>query len=230
MRSPLARSVTIGIFALTASLAHAASGGVQWSPDGLRLFANKDVGAERWSITLNLADVSATGNIFFADGRPPAFVWCQRTGHSHEPNVAKLTLTYRCFGSSGAEGGFSVNDWTVISDNVQLNAAFFAPEAETCDLNGASNGANAQSAHSLWECSGTFGSFQQQVFSDGTGYSSNIGAFQFDLVHNGCGFGRRADGWYFNALYSPSRDVLTVYETDPQVEHFGLSECHRKPL
>lgn len=212
------------------ALGHAASGGVQWSPDGVRLFVNKDVGAERWSITLNLTDLTATGNIFFTDGRAPAFVWCQRTGHNHEPNLAKLTLKYSCYGSSGAIGGFSFDDWTLISDNVQLDAVFFAPDPETCDLSGVTNGPNAQSATSYWDCGGTGAAFQFQAFDDGTGFSSTIGPFEFDLVHKGCGFGRRADGVYFNAIYAPSRDLLTLYETDAQVEQAALSECHRKPL
>ena len=228
---PLVRMIAVACFVLTTAVfSHAASGGVQWSPDGFRLFVNKDVGAERWSITLNLTDLTATGNIFFADGRAPAFVWCQRTGHNHEPNLAKLTLKYSCYGSDGAVGGFSFDDWALISDDVQLDAEFFAPDAETCDLSGVTNGPNASGATTYWDCGGTNGEFQFQAFDDGTGFSSAIGAFEFDLVNNGCGFGRRADGVYFNALYSPSRNLLTLYETDAQVERAALSECHRKPL
>jgi hypothetical protein len=205
----------------------AAAGGVQWTPDGLRILANKDVGSERWAITLNLFDGSVTGNVFFTNGQPPSFIFCEKIGHTHQPDIAKLTLQYRCFGSDSAFGVFALSDWNFISDQVALDATFFAPEPETCDLTGALNGANAQNANSFWDCSGTDGQFQFQVFGDGTGVSSAIGAFTFDVVANGCGFGHVSGGGFFNVAYSPTRQILTLYETNANVDQFGLNECHR---
>src|SRR5262245_1237489 len=50
--------------------------GVQISPDGKRVLISKDVGDERWAITLN-DDNTVTGNVFPQDGGPPQFVWCE---------------------------------------------------------------------------------------------------------------------------------------------------------
>ena len=73
-------------------LSAAASTGVQWTPDGLRLLVSKDVGNERWAITLN-ENGSATGNVFRSDGGDPAFVWCQETGRNGSD------VSYSCSGA-----------------------------------------------------------------------------------------------------------------------------------
>jgi len=222
--------LAIGLLLPIPDVARAQPGGVQWTPDALRILVNKDVGAERWAITLNLLDATVTGNVFFTDARPPLFLWCERTGHNHSPSLAELLLSYRCFGSERAQSVFTVGDWSLVSDQVTLDGLFFAPPPETCDLSGAFNGANAQSATSFWDCNGSSGPFQFQAFADGTGFSSNIGAFAFDLADGGCGFGQRADGAFFNAAYSPSRQRLLLYEVDPTVSRFTLSECVRGDL
>ncbi len=214
----------------TTGISAAQPGGVQWTPDGVRILVNKDVGAERWAITLNLVGATVTGNVFFSDGRAPSFVWCERVSHNHEPDLGKLVLRYRCFGSDRAQGGFSLSDWQLISDQVSLDATFFAPPAETCNLQGALNGPNAQNSDSFWDCTGTSGTFQFQAFGDGTGFSTAIGAFEFDLVGNGCGFGKLSNGSFFNVGFSPSRDLLTLYQTNATVDQIILSECHREAL
>ncbi|MBI3769023.1 MAG: hypothetical protein HY271_11110 [Deltaproteobacteria bacterium] len=227
-----ARVLVFATFTLlvSATASIASSGGVQWSPDGVRLFAQKDVGGERWAITLNLDDLTLTGNVFFPDGRPPAFLWCDPQGHSHDPNVANLILNYRCFGSDQAQFGFDSQDWTLISDQVALNATFFGPTPETCDLSGAINGSDAAHATSFWDCSAPGQTYQFQAFANGTGFSTASGPFQLSLVQNGCGFGQLSDGSFFNAEYAPSRNLLTLYQTTPAVDRFLLSECHRRDL
>ena len=210
--------------------AHAAPNGVQWTPDGSHILVNKDVGPERWAIALDLADLSATGNVFFADGRPPAFIWCEKTADEFDPAIGEIALQYRCFGSDGAVGGFGIDDWTLISEEVPLPASFFVPPAETCDLHDAVNGPNAQNAISYWDCSGNGGPFQLQVFSDGTGVSTTTGPLVFDVVDQACTFGQLSDGSFLDTEYSPSHDRLTVYEVPPDVDNLTLSECYRSDL
>jgi hypothetical protein len=73
----------VGVWLVTIALsvpaaAFGQSRGVQFTPDGKRVLVNKDVGSERWAITLE-QDGSATGNVFRSDG-PPAFIACEPTG------------------------------------------------------------------------------------------------------------------------------------------------------
>jgi len=208
-------------------IAHAAVSGVQWTPDSARILVNKDVGVERWAITLNLSDFSATGNVFFSDGQDPAFIWCEKTGQAFDSGIGELNLQYRCFGSDRAIGGFTSPDWSLISDQVSLPLSFFIPEAETCDLRDALNGPSAVTARSYWNCGGSDGSFQFQVFSNGTAVSTATGPFDYDAVDEGCRVARLADGSYLDLEYSPSRDHLTVYETTTQVDRLIVSECER---
>jgi hypothetical protein len=178
-----------------------------------------------------LVDLSITGNVFFPDGRPPSFIWCDKRAHNRD--VANLILSYRCFGSDQAQAVFDVTDWQLIGDNIPINASFFAPTAETCDLSGALNGADAQHATSLWNCTGiavpNIIDFQLVIFGDGTGATNVSGPFQF-AVSNGCGFGQLTDGSFVAASYSPTRDVLNFLATNSDVTRFNLSECHRGSL
>lgn len=92
-------AITICLVAPTP--ARAQGRGVQFTPDGKRVLVNKDVGTERWAITLN-ENGSATGNVFRSDGGPPAFIFCAPLAEAN---------TYECFGAdactdeSGAERG-----------------------------------------------------------------------------------------------------------------------------
>jgi hypothetical protein len=134
------RNLIVTALALTlvgAPAAYAAVSGVQWTPDSARILVNKDVGVERWAISLNLSDFSAAGNVFFSDGQAPAFIWCQKTGENFESDIGELTLQYRCSGSDRGVGGFALSDWALISDQVFLPLSFFVPEAETCYLHAA---------------------------------------------------------------------------------------------
>ncbi len=213
-----------------ASAAEAAPNGVQWTPDGSHLLVNKDVGQERWTIALDLEHLSATGNVFFVDGRAPAFLWCETVSSEFERAIGEITLRYRCFGSDVALGGFGIDDWTLISEQVFLPLSFFVPPAETCDLRDAVNGPNAQNATSFWECTGNGGAFQFQVFGNGTGVSTASGPLVFDVVGDACAFARLADGSFLDAEYAPSRDRLTLFEIPPGVDRLTLSECYRTEL
>jgi hypothetical protein len=73
---------------VTPAVVAAQGRGVQITPDGKRMLANKDVGAERWAIAKN-PDGTLTGNVFRING-DPAFIFCTPLA---EPN------RYSCSGS-----------------------------------------------------------------------------------------------------------------------------------
>jgi hypothetical protein len=164
----------------TAVATFAAETGVQWTPDGNFILVNKDVGNERWAITLALADLRAMGNVFFTNDQAPSFIACEKIDDEFDPGVGELTLQYRCFGSDRAVGGFAFSDWVEISDEVFLPMSFFIPEAETCDFTDALNGPNGNNPSSTWVCSGNEGNFEFQLFANGTGRSSATGNFTFE--------------------------------------------------
>lgn len=205
----------------------AAPTGVQWTPDAKQLLVNKDVGNERWAITLNLSDYSATGNVFFTDDRAPAFVWCEKTGESFDSSAGELNLTYRCFGADAGFGGFASSDWTPIDDNVVLPLSFFIPDAETCDNSGAVNGPNSSAATNYWSCGGSAGSFNFSAFANGTAVSDPLGPFAYDAIDESCRFAELNDGTFLDLEYSPSRDHLTLYEAQPDGKSLIVSECER---
>ncbi len=211
-----------------ATVGNAAPTGIQWTPDGLRILVNKDVGPERWAITWNLSDVSTTGNVFFRDDRSPSFIWCEKIGHDFVSSTGELDLQYRCFGSDSAFGGFHFADWNLVSDSVFLPASFFIPQAETCDLRAAVNGPNAAIASSFWQCGGNGGRFDFQVFTNGTAVSSATGTFDYDVIGEACSIARLGDGSFLDVEYSPSRDHLTLYEIPPAVDQVTVSECDRQ--
>lgn len=210
----------------------AAKSGVQWTLDGTQLLVNKDVGQERWAITLNLADFSATGNVFPTNGDEPSFIWCQKSGESFDGDVGELNLQYSCFGANRGVGGFSQNDWTLISDGISIPLSFFIPDTETCDLSGALNGPNAANASSEWSCGGSAGQFRFRIFADGTAFNSAKDAFTYDAISEACRIAQLDDGSFLDLEYSPSRDHLTIYETEitTDVDRLIVSECTRANL
>ncbi|MCC6766308.1 MAG: hypothetical protein IT293_16735 [Deltaproteobacteria bacterium] len=220
------------VAALAMSLAAPAPGlaaptGVQWTPDANQLLVNKDVGNERWAITLNLADFSATGNVFFSDGGAPAFVWCEKTGDSFDADAGELNLRYRCFGADAGLGGFASADWSLINDDVTLPLSFFIPATETCDLTDALNGQSSGAASNYWNCGGSAGSFTFSIFANGTARNSATSTFEYDAVDEACRIAQLADGSYLDLEYSPSRDHLTLYEATTDVKRLIVSECER---
>ena len=84
--------------------------GIQRSPDRKRTLVSKDVEGQRYAITLNSADFSVTGNVFFTDGGPPKFVACTRvSGNDFACSVADACATEgRESGIQTAPGGNGV--------------------------------------------------------------------------------------------------------------------------
>jgi hypothetical protein len=90
--------------------------GIQSVPDETRVLAQKDVGSERWAMSLNFDDGTATGNIFRSDGGEPAFVVCTPTGTPNE---------FDCAGADKCLGTPCTQPFTPIA-RVTLPDAFFA--------------------------------------------------------------------------------------------------------
>jgi hypothetical protein len=90
--------------------------GIQGVPDETRVLVQKDVGADRWAISLNFDDGTATGNIFRAGGGEPAFVVCTPTGASN---------TFDCAGADACRGTPCTEPFTPIA-TVTLPDSFFA--------------------------------------------------------------------------------------------------------
>jgi hypothetical protein len=49
---------------------------IDWTQDRDTRIITKDVGSERWAITVNPNDGTVSGNVYRTDGGPPQFVWC----------------------------------------------------------------------------------------------------------------------------------------------------------
>jgi len=82
--------------------------GIQRTPDGERVLVSKDVGGQRYAITLNVADGTATGNVFSADGSAPQFISCApigldgfdcRVAPTCDPSAARESGIQRAFDS-----------------------------------------------------------------------------------------------------------------------------------
>jgi len=123
------RRGTIAIAALAALLAAAparAFNGLQIAPDGSGVLVSRDVGDERWSIVQDASDGSLTGNVYFADGSPPAFVFCSLTSAVDDPDPALAQYTYDCWGASTCVPPDTCPEWAFLS-SVTLGGTFFEP-------------------------------------------------------------------------------------------------------
>ena len=68
------------------------------------------------------------------------------------------------------------------------------------------------------------------MFGDGTGVSTEIGPFEFDVIEQACSFGRIEDNSFLDIEYSSSLDLLTVFEIPAAVDRVIVSECRRQDL
>lgn len=107
------------LVSLSASLA-LAQAGVQITRDGKRTLISKDVGAERWAITLN-ENGSVTGNVFQSGGGDPAFIYCVQRSRVDDDITLECSGADRC-----AAAPCPATDWTFIA-NVTLPVSFFEP-------------------------------------------------------------------------------------------------------
>src|SRR5262249_54068849 len=58
---------------------------------------SKDVGSDRWAITLDAATGVALGNVLPGSGGPPLFLWCASASIDLAPAPADTTYNLDCF-------------------------------------------------------------------------------------------------------------------------------------
>ncbi|MEW6269349.1 MAG: hypothetical protein AB1689_08655 [Thermodesulfobacteriota bacterium] len=130
------------------------------SPDLQSYLVNKDLGAERWTINLNLYSqdpddvINVTGNIFRSDGGPASFVEClvreDSTGTLTDP---ASTFRLSCSGSDACASTAETcarESWTLISDDVPVPASFFLPPGGVGTLPPPDGAARAALARAGW--------------------------------------------------------------------------------
>lgn len=131
------------VLALTAlpqssASALAAEGAVNVTPNRLTFLVSKDVGIERWVVSMNLSPsdptviANVTGNVFKSDGSPPSFVVCRPRADS-QGTLADPNSVFR-FICDGADACATTarecarTGWRRISDDVPLESRFFLPD------------------------------------------------------------------------------------------------------
>ncbi len=125
-----AAGIALALAILALPSGAAAEAGTRSSPDGHRILLNKDVGAERWAMNLDLNDGTLTGNVFFPGGGPPKFVWCERAGDdgSFDPVLGEVRYTCRgaevCDKAPCGDAG-----WTTLGE-VAVPGSFFLPATD----------------------------------------------------------------------------------------------------
>lgn len=129
MKKTTSAIVSLGMLGIVgaSSTAHAGASerqsGVQVTPDGKRTLISKDVEGARWAITHN-DDATVTGNVFYPDGRPPDFVFCEETGGDASNVTLRCRLAAACpLAPCPPEG------WVDIAGEVELPRSFFSPPA-----------------------------------------------------------------------------------------------------
>ena len=100
--------------------------GLQVTPDEKRTLVSKDVGTDRWAITLNEDDASVTGNVY-SPGGEPTFLWCEFKSDNGVADPANVLLTYSCNVADRCEvGPCSPSEWSYLQD-VVVPGWFFQP-------------------------------------------------------------------------------------------------------
>ncbi len=113
--------LTMVLLVIGVAAVAAAESGLQITPDERRTLVSKDVGAERWVITLNADDGTATGNVFFPGGGDPKFVACDQTASSED------ALTFACAGADRCPLAPCAPDEWVPTGEVTIPRSFFQP-------------------------------------------------------------------------------------------------------
>ncbi|HZR80335.1 MAG TPA: hypothetical protein VFD92_04485 [Candidatus Binatia bacterium] len=122
------RFLTIAALLAAASPAGAQSHGMQGTPDRKQILVNKDVGDQRWAIALDGDRGTVSGNVFFPDGSPPAFVWCRVVDSDHNDDPRLTVFYFDCQGADRCAATPCGGDqWTPIASRVPISGAFFLP-------------------------------------------------------------------------------------------------------
>jgi len=124
----IALALSLGAAMLVASAAAAQDRGIQTTPDAKLMLVSKDVGGERWSIALNLADGTAIGNVFPASGGAPSFVWCSAASVQLAANPVDTQYTLDCYGASAcSQLPCAASGWAFINTVTLAGSLFFQP-------------------------------------------------------------------------------------------------------
>lgn len=126
----LASLVCAAILATASSVAAQPSAGTRMTPDGKQILISKDVDGDRWAISINPNDGTATGNVFFPDGRPPQFVWCERIGDDGSLDPIDGNIRYSCRGADQCSSSpCHSSEWVDLGE-VDLPGSFLLPAAD----------------------------------------------------------------------------------------------------
>lgn len=113
------------VVVLGSGAARAQDRGIQTSPDGNLMLVSKDINGERWSISLNLSDGTAIGNVFPSGGGAPSFVWCSSSSIALTADPTTTQYTLDCYGASACSAlPCTASGWTYLQQ-VQLSGSFF---------------------------------------------------------------------------------------------------------
>ncbi len=116
------------VMALTTSAS--AKSPVRFTPDGTTILVNKNVGTERWTISLDAERATVSGNVLIGDD-DARFLWCGITDAIGDPgDLASQTLVMHCFYGDPctdvASCGAGFSGWHSIGE-VQIPGTFFLP-------------------------------------------------------------------------------------------------------
>jgi hypothetical protein len=101
--------------------------GIQRAPGGdPYIIVSKDIGGDRWAITLNTDDGTVVGNVFPQAGGPPQFVTCDDNG-----NDTDTQYSFDCSGAGACTAGpCDDSQWSSLG-TVMLDKSFFTPPGDT---------------------------------------------------------------------------------------------------
>ncbi len=127
--APLGVALAALVLWLAVAPAAAAPSGTRTSRDGRQVLISKDVGSERWAISMNLDDGTVTGNVFRSDGGDPQFVWCERLGDDGGA-PADVQISFSCRGADRCDASPCLaTSWTELGQ-VTLPGSFFLPATD----------------------------------------------------------------------------------------------------
>jgi len=140
-------TLVLGSLPCVGAPALAAEGASTLTPSRLAFLVSKDVGIERWVVSLNLSPsdptviANVTGNVFKSDGSPPSFVVCRPRADS-QGTLADPGSVFRfiCDGTDACPTTArecARTGWRRISDDVPLESRFFLPDAGLGAVGGA---------------------------------------------------------------------------------------------
>jgi hypothetical protein len=140
--SLLFHSVRLTSLSLTEAIAAGSNKGTTLTPDRFDYLVSKDIGADRYAISVNFIPVdngrdvvptlqSITGNVYKADGSPPTFLYCverdDSAGDLHNPNSEFRLSCSAADPCTSTALDCASTSWKLVNDDIPLPASFFLP-------------------------------------------------------------------------------------------------------